>query len=206
MSNPGYSRRIEVRVPSRDFSEGVRTALDRLGYELLPPRPRAGDPDARFVAAGRLSRLSKGATAPIIVFGGPRSRIADDPRVVGLVRRPAELLDLYALLQAALEEHPRAAPRIQASLPARSLLEGIDTPGAILSLSETGCLLRSTMILPEAGTLRLQFALPDGGLIYTRAETRHRSGKEAGLAFASLPETARSAIAGFVRRSLTRSL
>ena len=77
MSKPGISRRIEVRVPSRDFSEGVLTALERLGYELVPARARAEAPDVRIVAAGRLRRLSAEATEPVILFGGPRSRARD---------------------------------------------------------------------------------------------------------------------------------
>lgn len=206
MVESGYSRRIEVRVPSRDFSAGVWTALERLGYELVPARGRAGAPDARFVAAGRLSRLNPEATAPVILFGGRRSRDAEDPRVIGIVARPAELLDLYPLLQAALEPHPRAAPRITTSLPARSLRDGIDTPGAILSLSERGCLLRSASSLPGDGSLHLQFTLPERGLIYTRAEPRHEAGKESGLEFESLPEASRAAISEFVTKSLTRSL
>jgi len=204
MSKRGYRRRIEVRVPSRDLSEGVWTALERLGYELVPASGRAAAPDARMVAAGRLSRLSAAETAPVILFGGLRSRDADDPRVIGLVRRPAKLLDLFTLLQAGLEEHPRAVPRIPASLPARSLREGVDTPGAILSLSEKGCLLRSTASLPGGGSLQLQFVLPDLGLIETRAEPRHQAGSEFGMAFLSLRESSRTAIADFVTRSLTR--
>jgi hypothetical protein len=206
MPKPHHSRRIEVRVPSRDFSEGVRIALGRLGYELVPARGRSADPDARIVAADRLNRLSAEATAPIILFGGRRSRRAGDPRVIGVVRLPARLLDLYCLLQNALETHPRAVPRIPTSLAARSLRKGVDAPGAILSLSERGCLLRSAKSLPGDGSIQLQFALPDLGLIDIRAEPRHRAGEETGLAFQGLPEDSRTAIAGFVTRSLTRSL
>lgn len=205
MSKPGFSRRIEVRVPSRDFSAGVRTALARLGYELVPARRRAEAPDARIVAAGHLSRLSAEATEPIILFGGPRSRRGDDPRVIGMVMRPAELRGLYPLLQSALEAHPRAVPRIPTALPARSLRGGLDSPGAILSLSERGCLLRSASSLPGGGSLHLQFTLPDLGLIYTRAKPRHAAGNESGLAFESLPEISRTAIAEFVTTSLTQA-
>ena len=206
MPKPHHSRRIEVQVPSRDFSEGVPTALARLGYEFVPARGRSTEPDARIVAAGRLNRLSAEATAPIIVFGGRRIVRASDPRVIGLVRRPAKLLDLYRLLQNALETHPRSVPRIATSLPARSLRNGEDAPGAIVSLSERGCLLRSAKSLPGDGSIQLQFALSDLGLIETRAEPRHLAGEETGLAFERLPEASRTAIAGFVTRSLTQSL
>jgi len=204
MPQPIHARRIEVRVPSRSFSEGVQTALEQLGYEFVPASPRAAVPDARIVATGRLSRLRPEASEPVILIGGSRSREVDDPRVVGVVRPPAGLLDLYPLLQAALEAHPRAAPRVPVSLAARSLRDGADAPGAVLSLSETGCLLRSTASLPGDGSLQLQFTLPNGGLIYTRAAPRHQAGKASGLAFEGLPETSRAAIADFVMSSLTR--
>ena len=204
MLEPGYSRRIEVRVPSRVISVGVRTALERLGYELVDASPRGAAPDARIVATGRLSRLRAEAREPVILIGGSQSRDVDDPRVVGVVRPPAGILALYSLLQSALEAHPRAAPRVPASLPARSLRDGIDAPGAILSLSEGGCRLRSTAAsLAGAGALQLQFALPNSGVIYTGADPRYQVGKESGLAFTGLPEASRAAIADFVMASLS---
>jgi hypothetical protein len=203
VSDPRFSRQIEVRVPSLDFSPGVERALERLGYELVRPRGRAEAVDARIVEAGQLSRLSEGATAPVILIGGPRDEGADDPRVVGVVRPPVGLLDLYTLLQIALEAHPREVPRIPTALPARSLREGVDAPGAILSLSEKGGRLRSASRLPGYGSLHLQFMLPEGGPIYTRAEPRQEAGNESGLAFQRLPEVSRAAIAEFVMRSLS---
>jgi len=205
MGQGGRLRRIEVRVPSRDFADGVWTALERLGYELVRVRPGAPAPEARIVAGGRLGRLRSGPDVPVILFGGWRSRDRDDPRVVGIVRTPARLLELYTLLQSALETHPRSAPRIPASLPARSLRAGADSPGAILSLSECGCLLRSAASLPGEGSLRLQFTLPDGRLIHTWAEPRHRTGTETGLAFEGLSRAARAAISQYVTHFLTRA-
>jgi len=203
MATAGYHRRIEVRVPSRDFSDGVETALERLGYELLPTRIRADSPDARLVAAGRLGRLPANAIEPVVLFGGMRSKDAEDPRVIGIVERPARLRKLYGLLQGALEETPRAVPRIPASLPARSFRDGVDAPGAILSLSEKGCLLRSTVRLPGDGPLKLQFALPDRGLIDTWAAPCNKAGRELGLVFDELPDASRFMIADFVTTSLT---
>jgi hypothetical protein len=203
MAKSRFSRRVEVCVPSLDFSPGVERALERLGYKLVPAQGKTGPADVRIVEAGQLNRLSAKATAPIILIGGPRDDGANDPRVVGVVKPPAGLLDLYYLLQIALEEHPRAVPRIPTALPARSLREGVDTPGAILSLSEKGCLLRSASRLPGCGSLHLQFMLPDAGPVYTRAEPRREAGNECGLLFQRLPESSRAAIAEFVMRSLS---
>ncbi len=206
MAKRGYTRRIEVRVPTRDFADGVWTALERLNYELLPVGARAGTPDARIVTGGRLRWLSTDATEPVILFGGWRGRDRDDPRVVGIVRPPARLLDLYTLVQDALETHPRATPRIPTALSARSHRGGAYIPGAIISLSERGCRLRSIENLPGDGRLRLQFALPGGGLIHTWAEPRYRAGNETCLAFESLSENFRSAISEFVTQSLSHGL
>jgi hypothetical protein len=203
MAVSGYVRRIEVRVPSRDFADGVETALGRLGYELQPVQIRSEPPHARLVAAGRLSRLPASALEPVVLFGGMRSKDAEDPRVAGIIGRPAGLCELYRMLQAALEETPRAVPRVRASLPARSLREGIDAPGAIMSLSEKGCLLRSTVRLPGDGALKLQFALPDRGMINTWAEPCSKDGREMGLVFDGLPDVSRSAIADYVTSTLT---
>lgn len=202
MPKPAISRRIEVRVPSRAFSAGARPALERLGYQFVSASPRAAAPDARIVATGRLRRLGQEAREPVILFGGSTSRDIDDPRVVGVVKPPARIRELYPLLQEALEEHPRAAARVPASLPARSLRDGIDAPGDIVSLSERGCLLLSSSSLSGSGTLRLQFALPNQGMVYTRAEIRYQVGNESGLMFEGLPEVSRAAIENFVMTSL----
>jgi hypothetical protein len=203
MPQPGFSRRIEVRVPSRDFSVDVQQALERLGYEFVSASSRAAAPDARIVASGRLRRLPARASEPVILFGGSGSRDLDDPRVVGVVRPPATIRELYPLLQIALEAHPRAAARVPAVLAARSFRHGIDAPGAIVTLSEGGCLLRSAAGLPGSGALQLQFTLPNGGMVHTRAEPRYQVGKESGLEFEGLPEVSRGAIEDFVMASLS---
>jgi hypothetical protein len=195
-----------VHEPWWDFELGVWTALERLGYELVPAGRTTEALDARIMAADRLEHLSTEATGPIILLGEPGSRDEDDPRVIGVVRPRASLADLYPLLQSALEEHPRAAPRIPTSLLARSFRGDVDAPGAILSLSEAGCLLRSVSSLSGAGPLHVQFRLPNGWPVYTRAETRHETGNQSGLAFVRLPEFSREAITEFVTTSLTQGL
>ena len=64
--------------------------------------------------------------------------------------------------------------------------------------------MRSAMNLPGDGSLDLRFRLPDQGLIQTRAEPRHETGNELGLAFEQLPGTSRAVIAEFVTGSLTQ--
>ena len=207
MTKGAHSRRVEVRVPSRAFSPGVQLALERLGYKLVPAHSsRAAAPDVLILGAERVTRLETEASTPIILIGTPQSRNLDDPRVIGAVKSPAELAGLYFFLQHALEARPRAAPRISTALPARSLSGGIDTPGAILSLSEKGCLLRSTKSLVGRDSLHLQFALPGGKAVYTRAKPCYQTGKDSGLVFEELPEVSRVAITKFVTSSLSTVL
>jgi len=204
MAKSSFSRRVEVRVPSRDFAAGVRTALGRLGYELVPVRPGAPSPDIRIVAGSRLRRLPETLREPIILLGG--NPYHDDDRVVGILRRPARLLDLYSLLQSALEAHPRSVPRIETTLPARGVRDGADSPGAIVSLSERGCCLRMDDALAGEGNLQLEFALPGRGVINTWAHPRYRVENRTGLLFEQLPESSRFAISEFVNHSLTAAV
>jgi hypothetical protein len=74
--------------------------------------------------------------------------------------------------------------------------------GAVLSLSEGGCLLRSGESLARGATLRLQLALPDLGLISTRAECRYAREGDAGLAFADSAGHVRRTISHFVTEKL----
>jgi len=201
MAKRSYSRRIEVRVPSRDFALGVQPALERLGYALVPVNGGALPPDLRIVAGSRLRRLSSDLTEPVILFGGNPEE--DDSRVVGHLKRPVRLRELYRLLQRALEANPRAVPRIATALPARSLRDGADSPGAIVSLSEGGCCLQTSESIPGAGRLWLEFALPGGGQVSTWAKPRYRAGDATGLKFDRLPADSRMAISRFVEQCLT---
>jgi hypothetical protein len=204
MSEPRYWRRIEVYEPWWNFTPGVWTALDRLGYELVPARHQPNAPDARIMSADRLRRLRIDPTVPVILLGEPESPVEEDPRVIGVVGPPAELPDLFGLLQTALEVHPRAAPRTPASLIARFLRKGVDSQGTIICVSEMGCRLRTEMPLPGSGSLHLQFRLPGLGLVHTVADLRHEAGNELGLSFGRLSEASRAAIAQFVTRSLMK--
>jgi hypothetical protein len=201
MAIRSYSRRIEVRVPSRDFAAGVQSALERLGYELVPATRGGRPPDIRIVAGSRLRRLSSDLTEPVILFGGNPEH--DDSRVVGHLKRPVRIRELFALLQRTLETHPRAVPRIPTALPARSLRDGAGSPGAIVSLSEGGCCLRNAELLPGDGRLRIEFALPGAGSVNTWARPCYRSNDQTGLMFDRLRADSRMAISRFVEQSLT---
>jgi hypothetical protein len=53
--------------------------------------------------------------------------------------------------------------------------------GAVLSLSEGGCLLRTGERLRRGSKVDLQFALPEYGLVATKAECRYVRKGDAGI-------------------------
>ena len=144
---------------------------------------------------------------PIVVLTGVRPQsdtdAKRDPRIVGRIARPAGLTPLYGLLQQGLELTPRRFPRVSTRLPARWIRSDKLAIGAILSLSERGCLLRTAEASIERGTrMQLQFALPGAGLLSMSANCVHGSGGNIGLCFHRPPSSMRSAIGGFVSELL----
>lgn len=198
---------VAVHAPSRAFAPGARVALRSLGYDLLPAqtrrRPSGWQPAARIVTEREFTRLpAEDRTLPTIVIRGRRGpRLADDePAAFGFAPRPASLRDLYRMLQYALEETPRSVPRTPASLPARCIGSANEWPGAILSISEGGCLLRSKTEADER--VDLWFALPGEGLVAVKAERAYRQGEHTGFVFREVQEELREAIADYVADSL----
>lgn len=205
--HPG-ERVIELRVPRRALGRRVPAALERLGYRMVPGgrrrAPEAGEPDV-VVAGGReLRRLrpERGAR-PVILLD---SRCEGDPvrrKVAAWVRRPAGLVELYGALQRVLERHPRSVPRIPTTLPARCIHDDHDWPGAIVSLSERGCLLRAArQPAGRARRVRVWFPLPETGLLDVTARPLYRRGAHLGLAFEELSDEARAAIGRYVEHTL----
>ena len=106
-------------------------------------------------------------------------------------------LGLYQLLQRAIEQFPREYPRVSTSLSARCVQGDRNWLGAILEISEKGCLLRSPTA-PESDGARLTFALPEGGVVEATGESRSRRGPDTGLYFREIGDRHRTAIADYV--------
>jgi hypothetical protein len=168
-------------------------------------------PDARercglwLVDQDRLPDLPGPEEAPdrrILLVASPKGGTNLDPRIVSSTRRPARLGAVYEMIQAALESTPRGAPRVRTQLSARCIRGEQRSIGAVLSLSEGGCLLRSAERLSRGAKLRIQFALPSFGLVSTSAECRYSRDADAGLAFADGAADLRHAIAHFVTAQL----
>jgi hypothetical protein len=207
MDRPSGERVIELRVPRRAFAHRVPAALERLGYRIVPGgrrRPReAAEPDVVLAGDRELRRLrpERGAR-PVILLDGRCEGPREGRMVAACVRRPARLVELYGALQRVLERHPRSVPRVPTTLPARCIREEHDWPGAIVSLSEGGCLLRATRQPIGRTTVRVWFPLPETGLLEVTARPLYRRGPHLGLAFEALSEGDRAAIGRYVERTL----
>ena len=200
-------RVVGMYAPRRALARGAAGALERLGYRLaaIGRGGEAEAPDARIAAERELRRIPREDRAPLILLEGrfpKRAQRRRDPRLVATLRKPANLVDLYRALQLALEENPRRAPRAAITLPARCVSGEHDWPGAIVSLSEGGCLVRSARTLESRRRLQLWFPLPDAGLVEVTARPLYHRGSHLGLAFHELADATRRAIASCVEDAL----
>ena len=207
---PIHSRSVAVHAPPRAFVEHCEYTLSRLGYDLWRPDGSDVDderrPDLRIVEERQLAEVCEEPgedPLPIIVLTGRHGVTGADPRIVGAVARPAGLHDLYRLLQQFFEEKPRSTPRVATHIRAACQRHGRRWSGSVLSLSENGCLLRSSEVLPLGARVDLRFDLPSEGTIELRAETAYQLVPDLGLVFSAIPSQTRDAIASYVTRVLT---
>ncbi|MEZ4281565.1 MAG: PilZ domain-containing protein [Myxococcota bacterium] len=212
---PGIlGRRIGVRIAPKSLAPRVLEALRALGYAMIDldsERVPASTRDACglwLVDEDRLPELpgpEETADRRILLIASARSEARADARVFATTRRPARLGPVYEMIQSALESTPRSAPRIRTQLSARCIRGEHRSIGAVLSLSEGGCLLRSGERIARGTRVDLQFALPSFGLISTRAECRYAREGDAGLAFSASGADVRHSIAHFVTARLAES-
>ena len=198
-------RVVELYAPRRALGRGVANALERLGYRFAASGRAGGAPDARIAADRELRRIPREDRVPLILLEGrfgKRMQRRRDPRLVATLAKPASLVELYRALQFALEENPRRVPRATITLPARCVTGDADWPGAIVSLSEGGCLMRSARNLESRRRLRLLFPLPDAGLVEVTVRPLYHRGSHLGLAFHELSDVTRLAIASCVEQAL----
>ena len=194
----------------------TRSILGRMGYQIVPcedldpvlEERRLRAPDLRIVDERRLGELPDdppGVSVPMIVLSGRHGVAGADPRVVGAIRRPAGLHEIYRLIQQLFEENPRSAPRVPTNLPVRCRRDGYEWRASLISLSENGCLLRTPEPVPLGSELELAFDLPRVGTIETTAESAYQLVPDLGLVFNAIPAASREAIASFVTKTLASS-
>ena len=209
---PAEKRRLILSFARPEaFVPLARAILGRMGYAILSPEEWQGSeelarrvPELCLVDERRLPELPRDAFAatPVILLTAKGFAGSEDRRVVGAIARPAGLHELYRLLQQTLEATARGCLRVPTNLPVR--LHGPDREwhGALLSLSENGCLVRTSDPIDLGAELEIAFELPRVGLIQTRAETAYQLVSETGLVFQATPAASRRAILSFVVENL----
>jgi hypothetical protein len=204
-------RLIASYVPPQAFARRVRAALAGLGYQIIPVATRgrfdddSWEPDLRIVDERHIDRIPPEDYLPrtpvILLTSGPRGPCRDR-RVVGTVPRPATLRALYPLLQRALEDTPRSAARTPTELPGRCTQSDRRWMGAVVSLSEGGCLFQTSEALAVDQTLNLLFPLPLGQMVTARARVVGQQGRSVRMVFDDMAVAARTAVAQYVEGRL----
>jgi len=194
---------IASHASEGDFAPTSRSLLWKLGYALVPAE-EAEAPALRVVRDDRLAEVAAPHAEPIILLTQGRGRKSRDPRVLGSVKRPAGLHELYRLIQVALEEQPRSAPRAPCSLVAH----GSNADGrwelVVQSLSESGCLVAGAELPAIDTAFELAIELPWGVSIATPAVAAYEQGGSLGLVFHGVTLNARKKLAKAVLQLLER--
>ena len=186
----------------------TRVILGKLGYAILTPEefePLAQSidrirPDLRIVDERSLAEVpdEDGSSVPIIVLTGRHGTAGVDSRIVGAVKRPAGLHELYRLLQQVLEDKPRTSPRVPVHLKARCERGGREWRSSVLSISSNGCLVRSPEPLLLGSTVEISFELPRSGPLCLTAEVAYQLVPDSGLIFHATAPSDREALSSFV--------
>ena len=211
-------RKIETLLSPRSLAPRVYQALQALGYSIRSEAfecadgaisdPKLEHNGVWLVDENRLRELPGPGVAPharILLISSSHRASSTDRRIIAQTPRPARLAPVYSMIQAAVEVRPRRTPRIQTNLSARCLRAKRQSTGAILSLSEGGCLLRTPVDLKKGLKVNLQFALPDYGLVSLSAECRYMRKGDAGLEFIDPAPDIRHSIAYFVTLQLAEN-
>ncbi len=210
-STTGPQRCLASYVAPQAYAPRVRAALESLGYEIIPVATRgrfeddSWEPDLRIVDERHINRIPTEdylPRTPVLLLTGAARATCRDRRVVGSVTRPALLRDLYPILQRTLEDTPRVAARAPTELPGRCTQSDRRWMGAVVSLSEKGCLFRTSQSLTTDQRLNLLFPLPRGQMITARARVIGQRGPSVGLVFDDMALPVREAVAHYVEERL----
>ncbi len=207
---------IVFNAPADALGPKTDLILSRLGYRMVLPETfeslRAEDPtvaaDLMLVDERRLAEFLDTAvradepSIPIVVLTGKYGVVESDPRIVGGVKRPAGLHDLYRLLQQVFEDKPRSTPRVATQIRVHCEQGDRNWDGRVLSLSENGCLMRSPEAIPLGRRLHIEFSLPDTGSIRLTAEATYQLLPDVGLVFSGVAPGHRELLERFVTESI----
>ena len=190
------------------FAPTTREMLEKLGYRIVESedyeksREEGGKASAllRLVDERRLAEVpDEGPSSlPIIMLTGRVGAVGADSRVVGALRRPAGVHELYRLVQQISEDTPRSTPRVPVHIPASCRTFDEDCRVVLLSLSENGCLVRSAQPLELGRRVELAFELQERGNLRLQAEVGYQLLPDFGLVFHGTPPRDRDLIRDFL--------
>jgi hypothetical protein len=213
-------RTIVYHAPKEALGPRTDVILGRLGYRIFSPETlselRTSEPSltvdlllvddrrlAEVVTAEEAEEADAETAVPIVLLTGKHGASGADPRVVGAVKRPTGLHDLYRLLQQIFEDTPRSTPRVATRLLARCAEGDRSWESHVLSLSENGCLLRSPEAIALGQRIQLEFSLPGSGQVLLEAEATYQLLPDVGLVFNAVPPARRKTLEQFVTDSIS---
>lgn len=213
---PSRKRTIVYHASKDALGPMTDVILSRLGYQMLLPdtfsEMRVLNPslsadmllvdERRLVEALAAEEEDGEQAAPIVLLTGKHGATGADSRIVGAVKRPAGLHDLYQLMQQIFEDTPRATPRIATQLLARCEQGDRNWDGRVLSLSENGCLIRTPEAIPLGQRIQLEFSLPGSERVCLEAEATYQLLPDVGLAFNAVSPERRKVLERFVTESI----
>jgi hypothetical protein len=213
---PSWKRTVVYHASKDALGPMTEVILSRLGYQMLLPETfsqmREMNPglvadlllvdERRLVEAAADEEEDGERAVPIVLLTGKQGATGADPRIVGAVKRPAGLHDLYRLLQQIFEDTPRSTPRVATQLRARCEQGDRNWDGRVLSLSENGCLIRTPEAIPLGQRIQLEFSLPGSERVSLEAEATYQLLPDVGLAFNAVPPARRKALERFVNKSI----
>ncbi|MCR9095503.1 MAG: PilZ domain-containing protein [bacterium] len=211
---PTWSRTIVYHASRDALGPKTDVILSRLGYQMLLPETfesmRAKHPeleaellviDERRIEEADAYR-GDGPGPPVVLLTGTQGATGEDPRIVGAVKRPAGLHDLYRLMQQVFEDVPRSTPRVATQLRARCASGGSNWEGRVLSLSENGCLIRSPEAILLGQKVELELVLPRSESIALEAEATYQLLPDTGLVWSAIDAGSREALGRFVTQTI----
>ncbi len=219
MGKDQHLRTIVQFAAGEALAPRVGQMLNRLGYRIVMSQDFVDQqvgtqpelrPDLLLVDERRLAEVMPDegvgrGSVPIVLLCGCHGATGADSRILGAVKRPAGLHDLYRLLQQIFEDNPRCTPRIATQLRVRCESEGEHWEGRVLSLSENGCLIRSSGAMLLGQQIRLEIVLPETAPVALEAEAAYQLLPDTGLVFHALPPAHRRALGRFITHTLLGS-
>ncbi len=209
----GEPRWIVSLAHANAYVPMARNILSHLGYSIVPidewlasPELLRHPPELCIVDQQRIDELPADREfegLSLVVLTGRGGVTNGDPRIIGGIPTPAGLHELYRLLQQALEANPRSCVRIPTQIQAKIRQRDREWTAPLLSLSENGCLVRSTEPLALDTPMEIMFDLPRLGRVNTRAEPTYQLLPDTGLVFERTAPGHRRSIQLFVEKHLS---